>query len=163
MKLHSDFPWRIWLALLAFFTLPSCSPAMRSTVIFEGTSMLPTIQNGEWLQVENLDAASKAKLARGDILVFKYPKNLSKGYIKRLIGLPGDTVEIRAPEVWVNGAKLSEPYVDPKMNQAPILYPLVTVPAHSYYVLGDSRDNSSDSRSWGFVPEELLIARVVNR
>ncbi len=123
--------------------------------------MLPTIKNGEWLQVEKLDAASKAKLARGDILVFKYPNNPAKGYIKRLIGLPGDTVEIRAPEVWVNGTKLSEPYVDPRMNQAPMSEAPVTVPAHSYYLLGDNRDNSSDSRSWGFVSEELLIARVV--
>lgn len=125
--------------------------------------MLPTIKNGERLQVEKLDAASLARLARGDILVFKYPRDPSKGYIKRLIGLPGDTVEIRAPEVWVNGTRLSEPYVDPKMNQSPTPHPLVTVPAHSYYLLGDNRDNSSDSRLWGFVPAELLIARVVKK
>ena len=124
--------------------------------------MLPTIKNGERLHTEKLDAESKVKLARGDILVFKYPKDPSKGYIKRLIGLPGDTVEIRAGEVWVNGSKLSEPYVDSKMNMSRS-QPAVVVPARSYYVLGDNRDNSSDSRSWGFVPEELLIAKVVNQ
>ena len=125
--------------------------------------MLPTIKNGERLHTEKLDAESKVKLARGDILVFKYPKDPSKGYIKRLIGLPGDSVEIRAGEVWVNGSKLSEPYVDSKMNMSERSQPAVVVPARSYYVLGDNRDNSSDSRSWGFVPEELLIAKVVNQ
>ena len=124
--------------------------------------MLPTIQNGQKLYVEDLGAKSQIKLARGDILVFKYPKDPSKGYIKRLIGLPGDKVEIQAGEVWVNGSKLLEPYVDSKTNQSPMSLPEVIVPARSYYMLGDNRDNSSDSRAWGFVSEELLIARVVN-
>ena len=125
--------------------------------------MLPTIKNGERLRTEKLNAQSKVSLARGDILVFKYPKDPSKGYIKRLIGLPGDIVEIRGEEVWVNGSKLSEPYVASTINLSQILHSPVTVPAHSYYLLGDNRDNSSDSRSWGFVPEELLIARVIDR
>ena len=125
--------------------------------------MLPTIKNGERLHTEKLDAESKVKLARGDILVFKYPKDPSKGYIKRLIGLPGDTVEIRVGEVWVNDSKLSEPYVDSKMNLSQRSQPAVVVPGRSYYVMGDNRDNSSDSRFWGVVPEELLIAKVVNQ
>jgi signal peptidase I len=100
-------------------------------------------------------------LKRGDIVVFKYPKDPSKVYIKRLIGLPGDIVEIRGEEVWVNGSKLSEPYVDARMNWSHRSQPSVVVPAHSYYVLGDNRDNSSDSRIWGSVPEEFLIAKVV--
>jgi signal peptidase I len=125
--------------------------------------MLPTIKNGERLHTENLGAESKAKLARGDILVFKYPKDPSKGYIKRLIGLPGDTVEVRTGEVWVNSVKLSEPYVASKMNLSGRSQPAVVVPAHSYYVMGDNRDSSSDSRIWGFVPEELVFAKVVDR
>ena len=124
--------------------------------------MLPSIKNGQRLYVEQLDAKTQRKLARGDILVFTYPKDPSKGYIKRLIGLPGDKVEIQGGEVWVNGSKLSEPYVDSKMNQSQVSQSAVVVPTRSYYVLGDNRDNSSDSRSWGFVPEELLIAKVVN-
>jgi signal peptidase I len=124
--------------------------------------MLPTIKNGEKLSTEKLDAELKAKLARGDIVVFKYPKDPSKGYIKRVIGLPGDTVEMRTGEVWVNGSRLSEPYVDSKMNLSQRSQPAVVVPARSYYVMGDNRDNSSDSRSWGVVPDELLISKVVN-
>jgi signal peptidase I len=123
--------------------------------------MLPSIKNGQKLHAKRLDAESKSTLTRGDILVFKYPKDPSKGYIKRLIGLPGDKVEIQAGEVWVNGSKLSEPYVDSKMNLSQRSHTAVVVPSRSYYFLGDNRDNSSDSRIWGFVPEDLLIAKVV--
>jgi len=125
--------------------------------------MLPTITNGQKLYVEKLTAKSEAKLARGEIVVFKYPRDPSKGYIKRLIGLPGDTVEVKANGVWLNGSKLSEPYVDSKMNLSQWSLPAVVVPARSYYVLGDNRDNSSDSRTWGLVPEDLLVAKVVSR
>ena len=125
--------------------------------------MLPTIKDGQRLHTERLDAKSKANLARGEIIIFKYPKDPAKGYIKRLIGLPGDTVEIRDGEVWLNGSKLSEPYIDSKLNLAPISRPAETVPAKSYYVLGDNRDSSFDSRSWGFVPEDLVFAKVVNQ
>lgn len=148
--------------LIPCLLLVSCSFLTRKSVVFEGTSMLPSIKNGQRLYVEKMDAKTQGKLARGDILVFKYPKDPSKGYIKRLIGLPGDKVEIQAGEVWVNGSKLSEPYVDSKTNLSQMSQPTVVVPTRSYYVLGDNRDNSSDSRSWGFVPEELLIAKVVN-
>jgi signal peptidase I len=124
--------------------------------------MLPLIKNGQKLQTKKIDAESLSKLTRGDIIVFKYPKDPSKGYIKRLIGLPDDTVEIQAGEVLVNGSKLSEPYVDAKMNLSHRSQRPMLVPARSYYVLGDNRDNSSDSRIWGFVPEDFLIAKVVN-
>jgi signal peptidase I len=124
--------------------------------------MLPLIKNGQKLQTKKIDAESLSKLTRGDIIVFKYAKDPSKGYIKRLIGLPDDTVEIQAGEVLVNGSKLSEPYVDAKMNLSHRSQPPMVVPARSYYVLGDNRDNSSDSRIWGFVPEDFLIAKVVN-
>jgi signal peptidase I len=147
--------------MIAGFLLFSCSALLRQTVVFEGTSMLPTIKNGQRLDVEKLDAESTAKLVRGDIIVFKYPEDPLKGYIKRLIGLPGDTVEIRGNEVWVNGSKLEEPYVRTALNLSHRSRPPIVVPAKSYYVLGDNRDNSSDSRIWGFVPEHLLIAKVL--
>jgi signal peptidase I len=151
----------LWM-LCACCLIMGCSLLTRNEVVFEGTSMLPSIKNGQKLKAKKIDSESKSTLTRGDILVFKYPKDPSKGYIKRLIGLPGDRVEIQAGEVWVNGSKLSEPYVDSKMNISQRSQPSVVVPARSYYLLGDNRDNSSDSRIWGFVPEELLIAKVVN-
>lgn len=163
MKRQITLHLQTLLALVGCSLLLGCSLLMNRTVVFEGISMLPTIKNGERLQIEKLDAESKVKLVRGDILVFKFPKDPAKGYIKRLIALPGDTVEIRAGEVWVNGSKLSEPYVDSRMNLSQRSQPAVVVPARSYYVLGDNRDNSFDSRSWGFVPKELLVAKVINQ
>ena len=148
----------VWCSLVT-----GCSLLTSNEVVFEGTSMLPSIKNGQRLRTKKIDAESKSTLTRGDILVFKYPKDPAKGYIKRLIGLPGDEVEIKAGEVWVNGSRLSEPYVDSKMNLSERSQPSVVVPARSYYVMGDNRDNSSDSRIWGFVPEELLIAKVVTQ
>ena len=125
--------------------------------------MLPSIKDGQKLTTMRMDAAVRASLARGDILIFKYPKDPSKFYIKRLIGMPGERIEIQAGEVLVNGVKLSEPYLDSKLNLSTRLWPPVVIPARSYYLLGDNRDNSADSRIWGFVPEELLIAKVVNQ
>jgi signal peptidase I len=155
--------YRISCSMIAGVLLFGCSALSRRTVVFQGTSMLPTIRDGQRLDIEKLDAELTAKLVRGDIIVFKFPDDPSKGYIKRLIGLPGDTVEVRANEVWVNGSKLDEPYIDPRLNLSQRSWRPVVVPARSYYVLGDNRDNSSDSRIWGFVPEHLLISKVINR
>src|SRR5882724_1791838 len=151
---------RVCLPLVACSLLLCCSHLTHRIVVFQGTSMLPTVKDGEKLHTQKLDAELKAKLVRGDIIVFKYPKDPSKGYIKRLIGLPGETVEIKTGEVWINGNRISEPYVDSGLNISKRSLPAVVVPAHSFYVLGDNRDNSNDSRSWGFVPEELLISKV---
>src|SRR5688572_32663809 len=153
--------FRFPLVVIACLLLTSCLLLGRKSVVFEGTSMLPTIKNGQKLYVEPLGGELRIKLARGDIVVFKYPKDPSKGYIKRLVGLPGDKVEIQAGEVWVNGSKLSEPYVDSKMNLSRWSQSTIDIPARSYYVLGDNRDNSSDARFWGLVPEELLIAKAL--
>jgi signal peptidase I len=149
--------------LLASSLLSGCSSLPSRTLVFQGPSMLPTIKDGQRLRRQTLDAESKAKLVRGDIVAFESVQNPARFYIKRLIALSGDTVEIRDGEVWLNGSKLSEPYVDAKLNQSPRSLPVVTVPAKSYYVLGDNRDNSSDSRSWGFVSEDLVFAKVVNQ
>ena len=155
--------FRFSLILMVCVLLTGCSFLTKREFIFEGTSMLPSIKNGQKLTATRMDAAVRASLARGDILVFKYPKDPSKFYIKRLIGMPGERIEIQAGQVLVNDIKLSEPYVDSKLNLSHRSQPAVVVPARSYYVLGDNRDNSSDSRIWGFVPEELLIAKVVNQ
>ena len=155
--------FRFLLILIVCVLLTGCSLLTKKEVIFEGTSMLPSIKNGQKLTTRRMDAAVRASLARGDILVFKYPEDPSRFYIKRLIGMPSERIEIQAGQVLVNGIKLSEPYLDSKLNLSHRSWPPVVVPARSYYVLGDNRDNSSDSRIWGFVREELLIAKVVNQ
>jgi len=119
---------------------------------------------------------------RRDIIVFEFPEDRTKNYVKRLIGLPGDTVEMRDGDVWLNGHQLIEPYVihsdpmeDPggepfgwqskylvRTAEASAIHPSrnnwgpLVVPEGSYFVLGDNRDNSSDSRYWGFVPDSLI-------
>lgn len=125
--------------------------------------MLPGIKHGDVLRVVRLDSKSRKQLTRGDIVRFRYPLDRTKFYIKRLIGLPGDRIEIRNGEVWLNDSRLAEPYVDAKFNLSGWTRAAVVVPAHAYYVMGDNRDNSSDSRIWGVVPEELINAKVLDK
>ncbi|HEX5414606.1 MAG TPA: signal peptidase I, partial [Chloroflexota bacterium] len=139
----------------------------------EGSSMEPTLHDGEFLLVDkavywSLGSAFAQRVApsgvgeqssgrlflfhppeRGDIIVFRFPEDPSRDFIKRVIGVPGDTVAIRDGEVFVNGHPMQEPYI-----MAPPQYsmPPERVPAGEYFVLGDNRNNSSDSHVWGLVP-----------
>jgi signal peptidase I len=97
----------------------------------------------------------------GDVIVFKYPEEPETDYIKRVIGLPGDTVEVREGYVFVNGRRLDEPYVNPAYRSPVNDYPMTTVPPGCYFVMGDHRDRSSDSRVWGFVPRDLVKGRAL--
>jgi signal peptidase I len=111
---------------------------------------------------------------RGDVVVFKYPEEPDRDFIKRVIGLPGDTLELRAKKVYVNGTPLDEPYVH--FIEAPRTdsdfyevtsfdvrerYGPVTVPANQYFVMGDNRDNSQDSRYWGFLPRDYIKGKAL--
>jgi signal peptidase I len=106
-------------------------------------------------------------IARGNVIVFKYPEEPDRDFIKRVIGLPGETVEVKEKKVYINGRALNEPYVhflQPPSGASEFhevtpsdvreRYGPVTVPANHYFVMGDNRDNSQDSRYWGFLPRE---------
>ena len=93
--------------------------------------------------------------------MFLYPNDTSKFYIKRLIGMPGETVEIRERKVFIDGKELAEPYIDPKLNLSQRVLSPLYVKEHHYYVLGDNRDRSSDSRIWGLVPEKNILGKVI--
>ena len=121
----------------------------------EGTAMLPNFKDGDRLLMNN----SVEELQRGDVIYFKYPKDLTKAYIKRIIGLPNETVEIRNGEILVNGQILAESYVDQIYNQSKNNFSIETIPDQNYFVLGDNRDNSSDSRSWGTVHKDLILGK----
>ena len=112
-------------------------------------------------------------IKRGDIVVFKYPEDPNRDFIKRTIGLPGETVELRNKVVYINGKALDEPYVhflfpadggppdeatpfDVRRNYGP-----VTVPADHYFMMGDNRDNSEDSRYWGFMPRDYVKGKAL--
>jgi signal peptidase I len=156
-------------------------------------SMIPTLLIGDHILVSKLSygvqwpADCKVRLAfppvtcyasttvlafgqpeRGDVIVFRYPEDEEKDFIKRIVGLPGDTIEIRRKIVYVNGASLDDRaftqrvdpgvidgHINPRDNFGP-----VTVPAHSYFVMGDNRDQSLDSRFWGFVSGQKIKGKA---
>jgi len=150
------------IVVLSLLTV-NCRLLGHRTVVFRGTSMLPNIKDGDRLPTVMLDSNSRKKLIRGEIVVFRSPMDPSKSYIKRLIGLPGDKIEMRGGGVWINESKLSEPYVSSKFNLSPRSQPAVIVPQDAYFILGDNRDNSADSRIWGCVPAESVYAKVIAR
>lgn len=119
------------------------------------------------------------QIARGDVIVFKYPEEPERDFIKRVIGLPGDQIEVRHKRVFVNGQQLEEPYVYYMEEPPPIpqemasgdlqapggdpreFYGPVTVPPAHYFAMGDNRDNSQDSRYWGFLPRDYVKGRAL--
>lgn len=129
----------------------------------EGTSMLPRLHDGERIFVNKLVYYHLPQLSRGDIVVFWYPNDPSKSYIKRLIGLPGETVEVREGRILVNGRALNEEYLDPQRNSRSRTQPPVFVKPHYYFVMGDNRDDSWDSRAWGLVPEKYIYGKALVR
>lgn len=122
----------------------------------EGASMEPNFHDGEYLIVNKL-AYRLGEYERGDVIVFKYPNDPTKDYIKRVIGLPGDTVEIRAGDLYVNGVLIEEPY--PHMPNTRD-EPQTVVDAGHLYVMGDNRPASSDTRSWGQLGQEFVIGQA---
>jgi signal peptidase I len=125
----------------------------------EGYSMMPQLHNNERLFIDKAHTGLET-IRRGDVVVFHYPRDPSQSFIKRVIGLPGDTVVIWGGVVYVNDHRLVEPYVPPKFQDYAD-YPEVTVPRGDYYVLGDHRSSSNDSRSWGFLPKNDIFGRAV--
>jgi len=138
------------LAVIMYFLIDSVIARVR----VENISMLPTLQPGEFLLVNKM-AYKIDQMSRGDIVIFHF--DAKEDYIKRLIGLPGDTVEVQDGKVKVNQLELDEPYIS-----APPSYNGVwSVPAGSIFVLGDNRNSSSDSHSWGFVSLEKLVGKAL--
>ena len=133
----------------------------------EGTSMLPRLHDGERIFVNKLiyydEYRWAPKIERGDIVVFWFPDDPSKSYIKRVVGLPGDTVEMREGNVLINGTVLEEKYLDPKENLSTRSQGPIYVKPNYYFVMGDNRDNSSDSRSWGLVPKKYIYGKALLR
>ena len=118
--------------------------------------MLPNFKDGERAIVDK----NLGELNRSDVITFFYPKDTSKQYFKRIIGLPNERVEIREGKVFINGKEIEEPYLDQSYNQTKMSHPARLIPENHYYVLGDNRDNSSDSRYWGALPRELIIGKI---
>jgi len=131
----------------------------------EGTSMQPTLENRERIFINKFTYRfGLGDVERGDTVVFWYPEDPSKSYIKRVIGIPGDRIRIDLGQVFVNDRPLVEDYVEPDFKDQ-MSWPSNrrdrVVPPAQYFVLGDHRSSSSDSRSWGFVPRENIYGKAV--
>lgn len=142
------------LAISAFIIIFLYQP-----VKVEGTSMMPGLEDQERIFV-NKFVYRWEPIARGDIVVFRYPRDTSKSYIKRIIGVAGDRVRIESGQVYVNGEPLDEDYVPSEYADARS-YPEITVPLNTFFVLGDHRTMSNDSRDFGPVNERFIYGKAV--
>lgn len=124
----------------------------------EGTSMLPMLQDQDRLFI-NKFAYRMGPIQRGDVVVFLYPRDRSKSYIKRVIGLPGDDIRISDGQVYVNGKALKESYVPMRYTDERSM-PDEIIPPHEYFVMGDHRSISSDSRDFGPVERKLIYGKA---
>ncbi|MBI4187760.1 MAG: signal peptidase I [Chloroflexi bacterium] len=142
-------------AVLALFIFLTIQATLQSAVVV-GLSMEPSLQLGQRLLVSKV-SYYVGDPKRGDVIVFQPMVDSAEDWVKRVIGLPGDTVEVKNSQVYVNDVALDEPYIP-----EPPAYSLdkVTVPANSYFVLGDNRNASNDSHNGWFVPHQNIIGKV---
>jgi len=143
--------------LFCFFLITFVAQAFR----VQGTSMLPLLSDSERIIVNKFVYRFRS-IERGDVVVFWYPKDPSVSFIKRVVGLPGDTVELRRGELLVNGQNVPEGYVLAAFRDDESHDPIVVAKGY-YYVLGDHRSSSNDSRSWGEVPEKYIYGKAFFR
>ncbi len=152
------------LALLIVLVVLPLRLFVISPFVVDGESMHPTFQHLDYLIIDEISYRFKAPV-RGDVIVFRYPLNPSTFYIKRIIGLPGETVSITRGKVSVKGPTgttetLTEPYV---ATEDATYTKIVVLGSDEYFVMGDNRPNSSDSRRWGALPRENIVGRALVR
>ena len=134
----------------------------------EGQSMMPKLHDQDRIFVNKFVyplrewLGDREPIKRGDIVVLLYPEDPSKSYIKRVVGLPGEEVNVENGKLYINGVQVDEPYLDPEYLSQDTTGP-TRVREHFYYVMGDNRRNSSDSRYWGQVPEKYIYGKAIFR
>lgn len=140
------------LAIVLFVSINLISARIR----VDGASMEPTLVSGEYVIVNRISYRLGSP-KRGDIIVFHFPRDPKEEYIKRVIGLPGDEVEVKNNAVYVNGQHLDESYLKVTTNYIGTW----KVPESQLFVLGDNRNNSSDSHDWGTVPKDYVVGKAI--
>lgn len=144
-------------ALFCFFLIAFVAQAFR----VQGTSMQPLLADGERIIVNKFIYRFQP-IERADVVVFWYPREPQISFIKRVVGLPGDVVELRRGALYVNGQRISESYLASQFRAADN-FPATEVKKGFYFVLGDHRNSSNDSRTWGDVPEKYIYGKAVYR
>jgi signal peptidase I len=135
----------------------------------EGQSMMPRLHDQDRIFVNKFIyplrewIGDKEPIKRGDIVVLLFPDDPSKSYIKRVVGLPGEEINVENGKLYVNGVQIDEPYLDTEYLSADTMPGSVHVRDHHYFVMGDNRRNSSDSRYWGQVPEKYIYGKAIFR
>ena len=129
--------------------------ALSARIRVDSYSMEPTLYKGDFVIVNKI-SYKLGSPGRGDVIVFHFPPNPEEQYIKRVIGLPGDQIHIADGRVYINGEMLAEPYLHVSTNRGGDW----KVPTDSLFVMGDNRNNSSDSRSWGMVPFDNIVGKA---
>ncbi len=143
--------------VLAFIIILFLYPPVK----VEGTSMMPVLEDQERIFINKFVYQFNIRsIEHGDVVVFYFPGDPAKSYIKRVIGVPGDRVAVEEGQVFVNGRKLYEPYVPPEYRDGGS-YPELALGKDQYYVMGDHRSSSNDSRSWGLVPRDHVYGKAV--
>lgn len=163
--------WRIWQENLTLVAIALCLALFIRTFIAEpryipSDSMLPTLYTGDRLVVEKISYKFHPP-ETGDIIVFQPPLELQRrgypkdqAFIKRVIGEPGEVITVVKGKVYLNGQPLQEDYIAEPANQP---FPPVTVPKDEFFVMGDNRNDSNDSRYWGFLPRKNIIGKAIFR
>jgi len=152
LRLILDILETIILSGVLFLAINFVSARIR----VDGESMLPSLQSGEFVVVYRL-AYMLGSPGHGDVIVFRYPRDPKQEFIKRVIGLPGERVEISRGKVSINGEVMNESYI----AAPPVYQGEWKVPESAVFVLGDNRNNSSDSHNWGTVPLEDVVGKAV--
>lgn len=152
--------WRLWMRDLLFAAAASVLiiTFLYQPVRVEGISMLPRLVDQDRLFINKFVYRFTA-INRGDVVVFHYPRNLQLSYIKRIVAIPGDRLEIDRGQVYVNGKALDEPYV-PEQYRDTRSYDPIVIPKDEYFVLGDHRSIASDSREFGTVKRDLIYGKA---
>ena len=161
-------PKRTWLGVVLHWARDLLFSVVLAVIVIlflyqpvkvEGTSMMPTLDDQERIFI-NKFVYHFSHIDRGDTIVFWFPGDPTKSYIKRVIGVPGDRVQVDHGTVMINGHPLEEDYV-PSEYRDDSSMPAKTIPSGDYFVLGDHRSSSNDSRAWGFVPRHYIYGKAV--
>jgi len=162
MKNFLSFVWEIFkIVIIALLIVVPIRYFLFQPFFVKGQSMEPNFENGDYLIVDELSYRFRDP-QRGEVIVFKFPQNTSQRYIKRIVGLPGEAVEIENGKVTINSQILDERnYLSSTIFTLGNLQ--VTLAENEYFVLGDNRLVSADSRKWGVLPRENIIGRVILR